>query len=68
TELWYNGKCRSSNRFQDVYFSICDLKDKKRTETALKAGEDRAILLALYLQSCSACTYYVLIIAIAITV
>ncbi|XP_030631833.1 calcium-activated potassium channel subunit beta-2 [Chanos chanos] len=37
-----------------------ELMDKKRTETALKAGEDRAILLGLSMILCSVMMYFVL--------
>lgn len=37
-----------------------DILEKRRTVTALKAGEDRAILLGLSMILCSAMMYFVL--------
>ncbi|KAI4895867.1 hypothetical protein NFI96_029661 [Prochilodus magdalenae] len=41
-----------------------ELMEKKRTETALKAGEDRAILLGLSMVFCSIMMYFVLCITV----
>ncbi|XDV26856.1 hypothetical protein PO909_030483, partial [Leuciscus waleckii] len=43
-----------------------ELKDKKRTETALKAGEDRAILLGLGMVFSSVMMYFVICITMVL--
>ncbi|KAG9273733.1 calcium-activated potassium channel subunit beta-2-like [Astyanax mexicanus] len=50
------------NEKRSIYqrFLGYELMDKKRTETALKAGEDRAILLGLSMVLCSIMMYFVL--------
>lgn len=48
--------------FRNIYQKIRDhdLLDKRKTVTALKAGEDRAILLGLAMMVCSIMMYFLL--------
>uniref|UniRef100_A0A8C8ZZC6 Calcium-activated potassium channel subunit beta n=1 Tax=Prolemur simus TaxID=1328070 RepID=A0A8C8ZZC6_PROSS len=56
--IWTSGRTSSSYRHDEkrnIYQKIRDhdLLDKRKTVTALKAGEDRAILLGLAMMVCS---------------
>uniref|UniRef100_A0A803TRL3 Calcium-activated potassium channel subunit beta-2 n=1 Tax=Anolis carolinensis TaxID=28377 RepID=A0A803TRL3_ANOCA len=55
--IWTSGRSSSSYRHDErrnIYQKIRDhdLLDKRKTVTALKAGEDRAILLGLTMMNC----------------
>nr|XP_033815582.1 calcium-activated potassium channel subunit beta-2 isoform X1 [Geotrypetes seraphini] len=63
--IWTSGRTASSYRpdeRRNIYQKIKDhdLLDKRKTVTALKAGEDRAILLGLGMMVCSIMMYFVL--------
>ncbi|XP_005172907.1 calcium-activated potassium channel subunit beta-2 isoform X1 [Danio rerio] len=63
--LWAGSKAAQgsgSERSRTIYQKIreYDILEKRRTVTALKAGEDRAILLGLSMILCSAMMYFVL--------
>ncbi|KAL7879528.1 hypothetical protein SRHO_G00017820 [Serrasalmus rhombeus] len=52
----------AANEKRSIYqrFRGYELMEKRRTETALKAGEDRAILLGLSMVFCSIMMYFML--------
>uniref|UniRef100_A0A2I3SCC1 Calcium-activated potassium channel subunit beta n=3 Tax=Homininae TaxID=207598 RepID=A0A2I3SCC1_PANTR len=61
--IWTSGRTSSSYRHDEkrnIYQKIRDhdLLDKRKTVTALKAGEDRAILLGLAMMVCSIMMYF----------
>nr|BAG69608.1 large-conductance Ca2+-activated K+ channel beta2 subunit [Homo sapiens] len=63
--IWTSGRTSSSYRHDEkrnIYQKIRDhdLLDKRKTVTALKAGEDRAILLGLAMMVCSIMMYFLL--------
>uniref|UniRef100_A0A8C5QTF8 Calcium-activated potassium channel subunit beta-2 n=1 Tax=Leptobrachium leishanense TaxID=445787 RepID=A0A8C5QTF8_9ANUR len=63
--IWTSGRSSSSYRpdeRRNFYQKIKDhdLLDKRKTVTALKAGEDRAILLGLTMMVCSIMMYFLL--------
>ncbi|EPQ18158.1 Calcium-activated potassium channel subunit beta-2 [Myotis brandtii] len=63
--IWTSGRTSSSYRHDEkrnIYQKIRDhdLLDKRKTVTALKAGEDRAILLGLTMMVCSIMMYFLL--------
>ncbi|XP_072264230.1 calcium-activated potassium channel subunit beta-2 [Pyxicephalus adspersus] len=63
--IWTSGRSSSSYRpdeRRNIYQKIKDhdLLDKRKTVTALKAGEDRAILLGLTMMVCSIMMYFLL--------
>ncbi|XP_029472588.1 calcium-activated potassium channel subunit beta-2 isoform X2 [Rhinatrema bivittatum] len=63
--IWTSGRTSSSYRpdeRRNIYQKIRDhdLLDKRKTVTALKAGEDRAILLGLGMMACSIMMYFLL--------
>ncbi|KAM8770778.1 calcium-activated potassium channel subunit beta-2 isoform 1-T1 [Rhynchonycteris naso] len=63
--IWTSGRTSSSYRHDEkrnFYQKIRDhdLLDKRKTVTALKAGEDRAILLGLAMMVCSIMMYFLL--------
>lgn len=60
---WWNNSSSSVLTFhRSIYqkFRECDVLDKRKTVTALRAGEDRAILLGLSMILCSVMMYFVL--------
>ncbi|XP_039342989.1 calcium-activated potassium channel subunit beta-2 isoform X4 [Mauremys reevesii] len=63
--IWTSGRTSTSYRHDEkrnIYQKIRDhdLLDKRKTVTALKAGEDRAILLGLTMMVCSIMMYFLL--------
>ncbi|XP_025051783.1 calcium-activated potassium channel subunit beta-2 isoform X1 [Alligator sinensis] len=63
--IWTSGRGSTSYRHDEkrnIYQKIRDhdLLDKRKTVTALKAGEDRAILLGLAMMACSIMMYFLL--------
>uniref|UniRef100_A0A4X1V3V1 Calcium-activated potassium channel subunit beta n=1 Tax=Sus scrofa TaxID=9823 RepID=A0A4X1V3V1_PIG len=63
--IWTSGRTSSTYRHDEkrnIYQKIRDhdLLDKRKTVTALKAGEDRAILLGLAMMVCSIMMYFLL--------
>ncbi|XP_069474800.1 calcium-activated potassium channel subunit beta-2 isoform X2 [Ambystoma mexicanum] len=56
--IWTSGRTSSSYRPDERRDH--DLLDKRKTVTALKAGEDRAILLGLGMMACSIMMYFLL--------
>ncbi|XP_056664393.1 calcium-activated potassium channel subunit beta-2 isoform X1 [Monodelphis domestica] len=63
--IWTSGRTSSSYRHDEkrnIYQKIRDhdLLDKRKTVTALKAGEDRAILLGLAMMVCAIMMYFLL--------
>ncbi|XP_077204458.1 calcium-activated potassium channel subunit beta-2 isoform X1 [Paroedura picta] len=63
--IWTSGRSSTSYRHDErrnIYQKIRDhdLLDKRKTVTALKAGEDRAILLGLTMMVCSIMMYFLL--------
>uniref|UniRef100_A0A493SUF1 Calcium-activated potassium channel subunit beta-2 n=1 Tax=Anas platyrhynchos platyrhynchos TaxID=8840 RepID=A0A493SUF1_ANAPP len=63
--IWTSGRSSTSYRHDEkrnIYQKIRDhdLLDKRKTVTALKAGEDRAILLGLAMMVCSIMMYFLL--------
>ncbi|XP_061209535.1 calcium-activated potassium channel subunit beta-2 isoform X2 [Neopsephotus bourkii] len=56
--IWTSGRSSTSYRHDEKRDH--DLLDKRKTVTALKAGEDRAILLGLAMMVCSVMMYFLL--------
>ncbi|XP_043926064.1 calcium-activated potassium channel subunit beta-2 isoform X2 [Protopterus annectens] len=63
--IWTSGRTFTQNKQHEkrtIYQKIrdCDFLEKRKTVTALKAGEDRAMLLGLGMMMCSIMMYFIL--------